>query len=278
MSKKIPKLNERGILIPPEKLLENAKALLESKNANFLRPAILESITALEVFVQKLIIDELEKIFSKNVKKGIENKTRFSFDDRLDWVLEIVAGKTLKDEKKLWSKMKEVRTIRNKVVHKGITIKRKDAEKTYRLVNSILGFLLAEIEIPRFLEEYKKLIKRRVRRKEKITERSLGLFLRKKLQEFAVGKLTIERGIKGIRPDILYKAGDYSFVVELKIVKEIQGGADLMAMVKNIERVFKSLNLDKIFIIAIMPKGSESTLLTGSKKIKLLTVDVLPQK
>jgi len=276
MSKKILKEKKEDMLVPPEKLLESAEALIKTKNENFFRPAVLESITALEVFVRDLIIKALEKNYGSNVRKGVEKRTQFSFEDRLDWVMELATGKTLKEENKMWSKFKEIRSIRNKIVHAGMAIHYEDAKKAYNLVKSILGFLLAEIEIPRFLEEYKENIEKQIKRKKTLIEhKALEVFLQRKFQEFKIGESLMEADMEGYRPDIIYKAGDYKFIVEIKMVRTERGRLNLFAMVKNIEKILKRFDLDKIFIIAIMPRGQKAQLITNSKKLVLLTADII---
>jgi len=149
-----------AVLLRPEDLLENAKYLLELGERKAIRSVILESMTALEVYVHNKVFNILETKYDAAFVKWLKAKTRFNFDDRLGYITpfalngDILAFK----ESELWRRYKNARELRNNATHMGIEILFEEAEKVYKTVYDWLAYLESSVGLELSLHEFKQTI------------------------------------------------------------------------------------------------------------------------
>jgi len=149
-------------LYGPGDLLRNAKHLLDSRDPKVMRAVVLESMTALEVYVHTKIFKFLEKILDTEFVEWLRKKTNLDFHSRLGAITPLALGIKISKVKKsdLWRRYKEARKIRNKVSHEGKIISFNEAQDVYNTVydwlaclGSSIGMELALIEFKQFFEE-----------------------------------------------------------------------------------------------------------------------------
>lgn len=151
---------ELAEFIRPEDLLENAKYLLELGEPKAKRAVVLESMTALEVYVQNKVFRVLETKRDTKFVKWLKEKTEMNFEDRLGiitpFALEI---KILKfKESDLWRRFQNARKLRNNVTHKGLEISLEEAEEVYKTVYDWLAYLESTIGLELSLYKFKQII------------------------------------------------------------------------------------------------------------------------
>lgn len=149
-------------LYGPEDLLRNAKHLLDSRDPKVMRAVVLESMTALEVYVHTKIFKFLEEMLDTEFVEWLREKTNLDFHSRLGAITPLALGIKISIVKQsdLWRRYKEARKIRNKVSHEGRIISFDEAQEVYNAVydwlaclGSSIGMELALIELKHFIEE-----------------------------------------------------------------------------------------------------------------------------
>lgn len=145
----------------PEDLLKNAKYLLDTNDLRFMRPVILESMTALEVYIHTKIFKILELRFDPEFVAWLREKTKFNFNSRLGVITSLALGIKISKLKRsdLWTRYKKARNVRNDVSHEGRIISFNEAEEVYNTVydwlaclGSNIGLEIALIEFKQFIE------------------------------------------------------------------------------------------------------------------------------
>ena len=144
-------------LLRPEDLLENARYLLELGQQKAIRSVILESMTALEIYVHNKVFKILEIKYDLAFVKWLKDKTNFNFDDRLGYVTPYALDEDIEAFRgsELWRRYKEARELRNHVPHKGIIVSFEEAEKVYKTVYDWLAYLESSVGLELSLFEFK---------------------------------------------------------------------------------------------------------------------------
>ena len=101
-------------LLRPEDLLENAKFLLELRESKAIRAVVLESMTALEVYVHNKVFKILETRLDPMFVKWLKEKTDMNFDDRLGYITPFTLNEDISRfrESDLWRRYKNARELR----------------------------------------------------------------------------------------------------------------------------------------------------------------------
>ncbi|MCX6383033.1 MAG: hypothetical protein NTV16_00865 [Actinobacteria bacterium] len=154
------------------------------------------------------------------------------------------------------------------------------------IVNSILGFLLINIEIPNFIKEFGD----KINFKDKAisanyseiqnyiaSEKEILEFLKTKFEPFLNREFINVDSPNLNKPlfDLYYKAGNYNFIIELKMFRKKIEKSLFSEKLKKFEESFKELKLDKIFIIVMVLKDYEIPSLFYNKKIEFIFLNIL---
>lgn len=149
-------------LYSPRDLLRNAKYLLDTRDPKALRAVVLESMTALEVYVHTKVFKFLEEQLDIEFIEWLKKKTRFDFRSRLGAITPLALGLKISIVKgsTLWNRYTEAKKIRNEVSHEGRIISFDEGQKVYNTVfdwlaclGSSIGMELALIKLKQHIEE-----------------------------------------------------------------------------------------------------------------------------
>ena len=153
---------EPAELLKPEDLLENAKYLLELEEPKARRAVVLESMTALEVYVYNKVFKILNIKYDSKFVKWLKEKTKMNFDDRLGYITPFALERNILQfrESDLWRRYTIARNLRNRVTHKGIEISFVEAEEVYKIVYDWLACLESSAGLELSLYEFREIIKR----------------------------------------------------------------------------------------------------------------------
>lgn len=216
--KKIVKLHS------PEELLNVADSLLSSKKNELMRAVVLESITALESYVYKIVFDVLNKKYEKNLVELLEQKTKMDFDSRISTLVSVATGKTIHKGGKLWKDYKESKKIRNNVTHSGKVVSFDEASFVLNTVYDWIAYLGANAEIELALlglKTYMKKYKTDIFQNKNISGENFEAFISDYFSDLAPEKINLDNinnnnKIIG-KADISLELGDYSVIIEAKI-------------------------------------------------------------
>ena len=149
-------------LLRPEDLLENAKYLLELREPKAIRAVVLESMTALEVYVHNKVFKILERKLDPMFIKWLKKKTDMNFDDRLGYITPFALNEDISKfrESDLWRRYKNARELRNDVTHKGIEVSFEEAEEVYKTIYDWLAYLESSVGLELSLYEFRQIIDR----------------------------------------------------------------------------------------------------------------------
>lgn len=127
----------------------------------FMRPVVLESMTALEVYIHTKIFKILELRFDPEFVTWLKKKTELDFHSRLGVITSLALGIKISKLKRsdLWRRYTEARRVRNDVSHEGRIISFDEAEEVYNTdydwlacLGSNIGLEIALIEFKQFIE------------------------------------------------------------------------------------------------------------------------------
>lgn len=139
----------------PAELLANATAMQKSGDEKLFRAAILESITALEAYVQKEVFKSLDGKLDPLLVKWLEEKTKMDFDSRLSVLTPVATGVPVDKQSDLWDAYKKAKDIRNKVVHSGRKVSAGDVNFVIESVRNWLSYLSSTVELEQMLLKLK---------------------------------------------------------------------------------------------------------------------------
>lgn len=203
----------------PEELLMGAHALLQSNEPQFMRSVILESLSALEAYVQRTVFPLLDEKLDPLLVAWLKEKTKMDFDGRLKHLTPLALDTSVDVASNLWREYKEAREIRNKVVHEGRVATRTDAERVFETVQQWLSYLGSTVEVNISLVELKKYI-------ESVSQQRNELPLdehevTRLITEYYEGTKPVidarsEVHIKGRTADVILDFGKYKTIIEIK--------------------------------------------------------------
>lgn len=101
----------------------------------------MEAQTALEVFIHKTIFSLLEYKVGKELKDFIKEKSKFDFNSYFETIIPYTTNIPIDRTSELWRHMKNVKGLRNKIVHEGISVSEKEAKEAYKSTYNLLAFL-----------------------------------------------------------------------------------------------------------------------------------------
>lgn len=147
-------------LLRPDELLENAKYLLDLQQKEAFRGVVLESMTALEVYVHNKVFRLLEQKYDPAFVKWLKERTDLNFDYRLGIITPFALTEDIKafKESDLWRRYRMARTLRNDVTHKGLEVSREEAEEVYKTMYDWLAYLESSLGLELSLLEFKNTI------------------------------------------------------------------------------------------------------------------------
>lgn len=221
-------ISQHGIPIAelhtPDELLDSAEVLYESGNPKFLRPAILEAISALESYVQDTVFTILEETLDPLLMKWVENRTKSDFDVRLSVLTPVAVGIPIDKGSSLWEDYKKSKLIRNKVTHTGVKVTQEDARFVIDTVYRWLTYLGSTIEIEASLLGLKRFIENKnilIRSEEEAIYTICEYYGRTKAAKNynAISQPAILEKISR-RFDAIMSFGDYLVIVETKFYSD----------------------------------------------------------
>ena len=211
--------NESAKLHTPNELLLGAEKLLNTHEPKFMRSVILESLAALEAYVQITVFTLLDKKMDPLFVKWLKDKTRMDFDSRLNQLTPLALNTPVDMASSLWREYKEAREIRNKVAHHSRVASYDEASQVFETVKKWLSYLganaevdLSLIKLKVFLE--KRLVGQSINEGEAI-EKVIDFY--SKSQPFIDAKQ--ESVIKNYSADLVLDFGDYKTLFEIKLSK-----------------------------------------------------------
>lgn len=215
-----------GDLHTPDELLAGARQLLGLSGSVAFRAVVLESITALEAFVQQRVFAALSDKLDPLLVEWLENKTRMDFDSRLSVLTPVATGLPVSEQADLWTRYKVAKRLRNMVTHSGRKVSQAEAEETLKTVHDWLAYLASSAEMDTALAAFKSLVESGsivVRDGASATSAIVKFF-----SETTPAKAALERNIGiGRRADVILRFGERLVVVEAKFLRT--GGADLVS-------------------------------------------------
>jgi hypothetical protein len=212
-------LREKAELHTPEELLMNAQDFLESDNEAMLRACVLEAITALEAYVQKVVFDVFNEQFPDILVKWIKEKTMMDFDTRISTLTSVALGQQIDKNDTLWSNYKVAKGIRNDVTHSGRKVTKKDASFVIQTVYDWLSFLGSTAEVDLSLYSLKNYIEKKniTPSSEKEAVNLVAKFYRETKAASSDNETTKLPIV--VRPDLILHFGKYKILIETKLLK-----------------------------------------------------------
>jgi len=201
----------------PEELLYFADQMLKTRDPNLMRAVVMESITALEAFVQKTVFAVLKGTMDPLLVKWMEEKTKMDFDSRLKILTPVALGRPIDVQGQLWSRYVDAKRIRNSVSHSGRRINYKRAKRVYDTAYDWLAYLGSTVEVDMALLRLKRRVETGGIRivDERTAEVAVNRFFSSKKSMSVISQPLISNRS---RPDILLKYGLHTVLVELKFV------------------------------------------------------------
>lgn len=207
----------------PEELLATAEALLASHDPKLRRAVVLEAITALEAFVHRTVFGVLDRTMDPLLVKWLDEKTRMDFDARLGVLTPVATGRPVDRNSERWAQYKRAKEIRNRVTHSGHRVSATEAAFVLETVRAWLGHLgstgdmaLALAELKHYIESSNLAVPDEV---------SAVRIVRDYFGQSRAAATDIPiRGRR--RADLVLKFGNYSVLVETKMVRGAKGGLE----------------------------------------------------
>jgi hypothetical protein len=205
----------------PQELLDTAVELVKSDNPKLLRGAILEALASLEAFIQMTVFPALTSEFSADFSEWLAEKTKMDFDSRLLVLAPLVSGVPVSKNSALWSRYKETRDLRKKVVHGNMKVTRKDAMRVIENTAEWMAYLGSTLELEKALLDLKAWAESRpgvvVRSFQEAEALVADFFMRSKAASATLNKVYEVDG-RRFEADAILKFGDREVLVEAKFV------------------------------------------------------------
>jgi hypothetical protein len=242
----------------PDELLTNASAMYASGDSKLFRGAILESITALEAFVQRTVFRSFEGRLDPLLVKWLEEKTRMDFDSRLSVLTPVATGLPIDKSSQLWDGYKKAKEIRNKVVHSGRKVTAADVELVMATVRDWLSYLGSTVELEAVLIA----LKRWVEQSSTISienEAQANQLVARYFNRTAAAKTTVEveinSGGRRHRADMILDFGPRKVLVETKFPRIANNVRNVIRdAVEQADALRKAANIGQACVIAFLRK------------------------
>jgi hypothetical protein len=205
----------------PAEILDNAYSLLKSDKPEFMRSVVLESLSALEAYVQDTIFPLLESKMDLLFVKWLKDKTKSDFDSRMDQAVPLALNIRVDKGESLWREYKEAREIRNKVAHHNHITTKAEAMKVVKTVEAWLSYLGSHGGVDLSLAKLKLHI-------EALLSEGRLPFNESKIvdiittyygDKLASTQMAREVNVKGYRADLVLDFGEYKTLFEIKMAK-----------------------------------------------------------
>ena len=202
----------------PSELLRTAEELFASGNPNYTRPAVLEAVTCLEVYIRQVIFPALELKLDPLLVVWLEDKTKMDFDSRLSVFTPIALGHPIDKASSLWKDYKKAREIRNKVTHSGERVSQSEARFVLNTVHDLLAYLVSSVEIELTLRNLKYEIETRkiILSDEAEVVDLVQNFFGEVHNATAIGHERLEIFGQATSPDVVLLFGKYKIAVNAK--------------------------------------------------------------
>ncbi len=241
-------------LYGPGDLLKNAKHLLDSRDPRAMRAVVLESITALEVYVHTKVFKFLEGTLDIEFLEWLKEKTKLDFKSRLGAITPLALGIKISIVKRsdLWRRYTEARRIRNDVSHEGRIISFDEAQEVYNTVydwlaclSSSIGVELALIELKQFIEENHILIS---------TESEVITILNNYFRESRVATLIPQYPyLRNYLFDYVLQFGTKTVALEMKLLMRLPDDLNqyIIELIPTLSNFLEISNFNKIALIIL---------------------------
>jgi hypothetical protein len=242
----------------PDELLANASAMYQSGNPKLFRGAILESITALEAFVQKTVFSSLRGKIDPLLVTLLEEKTRMDFDSRLSVLTPVATGLPINKSHKLWNDYKKAKEIRNKVVHSGRKVTENDVSSVMETVRDWLSYLSSTVEFETVLLDFKRWVEQNtalsIQNEAQATQLVIQFFQQ---INAASAALEVEITIEGARrrADVVLDFGPRKVLVETRFLRDSRNiGNVIDTAVGLVDQMRKAANIQQACVIAFVKR------------------------
>lgn len=234
----------------PEELLYFADRMLKSGDENLMRAVVMESITALEAFVQKTVFAVLKGTMDPLLVKWMEEKTKMDFDSRLSVLAPVALGRPIDKASVLWNRYVEAKRIRNSVSHSGRRIPFEKAKRVYETAYEWLAYLGSTIEVDLAMLRFKSRVETGqsyIVDEATATAAVKSFFTSKKAAEVIVQPHLLE----SLRADLVLKYGSHTVIVETKYFR----AADVLAekrvidALENTERMLSGSQFERAAVL-----------------------------
>lgn len=245
----------------PDELLANASAMYASGDPKLFRGAILESITALEAFVQRTVFRSLEGRLDPSLVKWMEEKTKMDFDSRLSVLTPIATGLPIDKSSRLWDGYKRAKEIRNKVVHSGRKVTTNDVDLVMATVREWLSYLGTTVELEGVLLALKRWVEQSSTLPIENEAQAIQL-VAQYFHQTAAARTTVEVEINSSgrmrRADMILDFGPRKVLVETKFPRIANNVRNVIRdAVDQADALRKAANIGQACVIAFMRKRPE---------------------
>jgi len=245
----------------PDELLANASAMYDSGDSKLFRGAILESITALEAFVQRTVFRSLEGRLDPSLVKWLEEKTKMDFDSRLSVLTPVATGLPIDKSSQLWDGYKIAKEIRNKVVHSGRKVTGTDVELVMATVREWLAYLGSTVELEAVLLALKQWVEQGGKPSIENEAQAIQLVVQY-FHQTAAAKTSVEveinSGGRRHRADMILDFGPRKVLVETKFPRIANNVRNVIRdAVDQADASRKVANIGQACVIAFMRKRPE---------------------
>ncbi|AOS45457.1 hypothetical protein Verru16b_02538 [Lacunisphaera limnophila] len=245
----------------PDELLANASAMYASGDPKLFRGAILESITALEAFVQRTVFRSLEGRLDPLLVKWLEEKTRMDFDSRLSVLTQVATGLPINKSSELWDGYKKAKEIRNKVVHSGRKVTAMDVELVMASVRDWLSYLGTTVELEAVLLTLKRWVEQSPKPPIENEAQAIQL-VAQYFHQSAAARITIEAEIntggRRHRADMILDFGPRKVLVETKFPRLANNVRNVIRdAVEQADAKRQAANIGQACVIAFLRKRPE---------------------
>jgi hypothetical protein len=242
----------------PDELLANASAMYATGDTKLFRGAILESITALEAFVQRTVFRSLQGRLDPQLVNWLEEKTQMDFDSRLSVLTPVATGLPIDKDSRLWCGYKKAKEIRNKVVHSGRKVSAADVEFVMTTVSEWLSYIGSTVELEAVLLALKEWVeqtgKPHIDNELQAIQLVVQYFQSSKVAKTAL-EVPMAASSRQRRADMILDFGSRRVLVETKFCRFTKNFRNLIwEGVGQVDDLRKAANISQACVIAFIPK------------------------
>jgi hypothetical protein len=235
-----------------DSLLKIAKNLYEKK---FYRPAVLEAVSALEIYITEQIQPLITNKVGRKLSEYLMNKTKFQFLDRVEFLVPFVHNIEINKGGVLWGQLHETRRIRNQITHKGLDIDDVRCKKCLDSIESWLNFLNI-LELKTQILNFKQKIEQSSIHPN--SEDELSHLIQNTLKKLKISQLKIDKELpNGKKVDYVFDFGKNRVILEYKLITEdsYKTISDLTNALIHMKKKYQNTYQIDMIILLIFQKG-----------------------